>query len=190
MQEVWLLSSRFTATTFSQPTTPAAAKAQVRRTIVVCLREELWSLSHTTCRSCVMHTMCKQGTQWQCLHQVIKAPQRQVAKCNYHTIFPKGKKEEATEEWKFTAMECSSSMAHLRETWMVAGTLSPATIRKEQECPQHIYGGTSKPTLKYTQRPKEGSNYYSHVFTQWRGGNHSSRQYWNTRRTIHSLLGI
>lgn len=42
--------------------------------------------------------------------------------------------------------------------------------------------------LEYTQRLKEGSNYHSCVFTRWRGGNHSSKQYGFATRTPQGLF--
>lgn len=46
---------------------------------------------------CHLHNMQSTPQQW-CPHQVTKAPQMQVvAKCNHHTIFPKGKKEQPEE---------------------------------------------------------------------------------------------
>lgn len=71
-----------------------------------------------------------------------------VAEYNYHTIFPIGKKELATHEWKLTVTACHL-IEHLKETWMEAGTLVPAKIRKEQKCPQDIlHVGTSQPTVR------------------------------------------
>lgn len=43
-----------------------------------------------------LHIVQSTPQQW-CPHQVIKAAQMQVAKCNYHIIFPKGRKEQLEE---------------------------------------------------------------------------------------------
>lgn len=58
---------------------------------------------------------------------------------------------------------------------MKAGTGSPAKTRSKMSS-INLICGTSKLTVK-AQRLKEGNNYCSNVFTAWRAGNHSSRQY-------------
>lgn len=149
-------------------------KARVRRAFGVCLRKKLWSLRYKLCKWCVTCTTCKQSSPQQlCLHQVIKAPQKQVAKCNHHTLFPAGKKEQP--------QRSENSLLHLNGTFERAvddGWYTQPHQDKERAkmSSTNVICGTSKLTVG-AQRLKEGINYCSNVFTAWRAGNHSSRQY-------------
>lgn len=108
---------------------------KVRRAFGVCLREKICSLKYKMCKWCVICTMCKQSTpqQWG-LHQAIKACQMQVAKCNYHTTFPTGKKEQP-EMWEFSAVVLHLNGTFERTEWRLTHAALP---RQEQKCPQQI----------------------------------------------------
>lgn len=106
---------------------PSSWKAQLRRAFGVCLREKLWSLRYMMCKWCAICTACKQSTP---LHQVTKAPQMLVAKCNYHTIFPTGRGVRilcsgSPSQWHIWE-NCELRLAHA------------APPRQEQKCPQQI----------------------------------------------------
>lgn len=121
---------------------------------------------------CHLHNV-QSSPQQLCLHQVIKAPQKQVAKCNHHTPFPAGKKEQP--------QRSENSLLHLNGTFertVNDGWYTQPHQDKERAkmSSTNVICGTSKLTVG-AQRLKEGINYCSNVFTAWRAGNHSSRQH-------------